>query len=177
MANLALAYYCDGVWEEISPREGWLAFVKDSGDLCCFTGSAWDAVVGGGGSDPSDTPTLAGLTLATPVGNGGVNIRGHSFGALSDNAADSIELGSGALGFIFLLNSGVEYALLLFDFVGTPGISVISGHASVTAANLGPLTGTTGADGALTLSVHTDNKLYIENRLGAARILSVFVLG
>jgi len=28
------------------------------------------------------------------------------------------------------------------------------------------LTGTTGADGKLTISVHTDNRIYIENRRG-----------
>lgn len=32
----------------------------------------------------------------------------------------------------------------------------------------GALTGTTGTDGKLTISVHTDNKLYIENRRGGA---------
>jgi hypothetical protein len=41
MTNYALAYYRDGVWEEIAPREGWLAFIKDTDKLCYYTGSAW----------------------------------------------------------------------------------------------------------------------------------------
>jgi len=40
-ANGALAYYRDGAWVEIGPREGWLAFVKDTDLLLVYTGSAW----------------------------------------------------------------------------------------------------------------------------------------
>lgn len=41
MADHALAYYRDGVWEEIAPREGWLAFTRDTDQLLFFTGSHW----------------------------------------------------------------------------------------------------------------------------------------
>jgi hypothetical protein len=41
----SLAYYRDGAWAEILPREGWLAFVKDSGTLLIFDGSAWSLFV------------------------------------------------------------------------------------------------------------------------------------
>lgn len=41
MTNWALAYYRDGVWEEVSPREGWLAYVKDTDRIYYYTGSAW----------------------------------------------------------------------------------------------------------------------------------------
>lgn len=41
MADGALGYYRDGAWEEIAPREGWLAFVKDSDQLLHYTGAAW----------------------------------------------------------------------------------------------------------------------------------------
>ncbi len=33
MANHALAYYRDGAWEQVTPREGWLAYAG---------GNAWD---------------------------------------------------------------------------------------------------------------------------------------
>jgi hypothetical protein len=46
MANHALAYYRDGVWEQISPREGWLAFVKDTDLLLYYTGAAWSQLPG-----------------------------------------------------------------------------------------------------------------------------------
>lgn len=41
MANGALAYYRDGAWEEIAPREGWLAFVKDADQLLHYDGAGW----------------------------------------------------------------------------------------------------------------------------------------
>jgi len=41
MADGALAYYRDGAWEEITPREGWIAAVRDTDHIVFFTGSAW----------------------------------------------------------------------------------------------------------------------------------------
>lgn len=41
MANGALAYYRDGIWDEIAPRTGWIAVTVDSGELLHYTGSAW----------------------------------------------------------------------------------------------------------------------------------------
>jgi hypothetical protein len=40
-ANGSLGYYRDGAWVEIAPREGWLAFVKDTDQLLVYSGSAW----------------------------------------------------------------------------------------------------------------------------------------
>ena len=40
-ANWSLGYYRDGAWEQVSPREGWLAFVKDADELLHYTGSGW----------------------------------------------------------------------------------------------------------------------------------------
>ena len=39
--NGSLGYYRDGAWVEITPREGWLAFVKDTDQLLAWTGAAW----------------------------------------------------------------------------------------------------------------------------------------
>ncbi|MGD9968684.1 MAG: DUF2793 domain-containing protein [Hyphomonadaceae bacterium] len=44
MADGALAYYRDGVWEEIAPREGFAAFVKDADQIVIYTGAAWVAL-------------------------------------------------------------------------------------------------------------------------------------
>lgn len=41
-ANGSLAYYRDGAWEQVSPREGWLAYVRDADEIRTFNGSAWD---------------------------------------------------------------------------------------------------------------------------------------
>lgn len=41
MTNLAIAYYRDGEWEQLTPREGWVARVKDTDEMWVYTGSAW----------------------------------------------------------------------------------------------------------------------------------------
>jgi hypothetical protein len=41
MANGALAYWRDGSWEQVNPREGWLAWARDSDSLLVWTGTAW----------------------------------------------------------------------------------------------------------------------------------------
>lgn len=41
MTNGSLAYYRDGAWEEIAPREGWIAYVKDVDYALAYSGSAW----------------------------------------------------------------------------------------------------------------------------------------
>lgn len=40
-ANDSLGYYRDGAWEQITPREGWLAYVKDADVLLVYGGAAW----------------------------------------------------------------------------------------------------------------------------------------
>ncbi len=40
-ANGSLGYYRDGAWVEITPREGWLAFEKDTDQLLVYSGTAW----------------------------------------------------------------------------------------------------------------------------------------
>lgn len=41
MTNHALAYYRDGIWEQITPREGFLAWVRDTNQLKAYDGAAW----------------------------------------------------------------------------------------------------------------------------------------
>ncbi len=41
MANGALAYYRDGAWEQVTPNEGFLAYVKDTDQILAYSGSAW----------------------------------------------------------------------------------------------------------------------------------------
>jgi hypothetical protein len=54
MADQALAYWCDGAWQRIAPREGWIAYVKDSDQLRVFDGTVW-----------SQAAVRAGLGLGT----------------------------------------------------------------------------------------------------------------
>jgi hypothetical protein len=54
MANAALAYWRDGTWEAIAPREGWIAFVRDTDQIHVYDGAAW-----------SQNAARAGLGLGT----------------------------------------------------------------------------------------------------------------
>lgn len=40
-SDWSVGYYRDGAWEQISPREGWLAWVRDTGAMLVYDGSAW----------------------------------------------------------------------------------------------------------------------------------------
>lgn len=59
MANDALAYFRDGAWDEITPREGFLVYVKDTDVFVRFDGAQWVVDYETG----TFTPTL---TFATP---------------------------------------------------------------------------------------------------------------
>ncbi len=70
LANGALAYYRDGAWEEIAPREGWLAYVKDAAALLCFDGADWRGLEAVIGALPVGGGVLGGnlaLSKATPI--------------------------------------------------------------------------------------------------------------
>jgi hypothetical protein len=43
-ANESLAYYRDGAWEQVAPREGWIAYVKDADQILCFDGAGWQGL-------------------------------------------------------------------------------------------------------------------------------------
>jgi len=58
MVDGALAYYRDGAWEELSPREGWLAFIMDDGAFAYFDGATWTALPTGG-AGPGDAASVA----------------------------------------------------------------------------------------------------------------------
>jgi len=64
MADEALAYYRDGAWEALAPREGWIAFDRASARLLMHDGSGWIAPLGASGTLPfyeegAFTPTLS----------------------------------------------------------------------------------------------------------------------
>lgn len=68
MANYALAQYRDGIWEQIAPRAGWIAFIVDEALMVYYAGAAWASLSANLGAQPA----------------------GHLFGlTLSNNAADA----------------------------------------------------------------------------------------
>lgn len=72
---------------------------------------------------------------------------------------------------------GGKWALIWFRVGSSPYVQLIaSPTAGGVAVTTGALTGTSGTDTQLTISAHTDNKLYIENRTGTALDYTVLVL-
>ena len=63
-AEWSLGYYRDGAWEQIAPREGWLAFVKDTDSLLHWTGATWALFAPGKLLTVSATDTLLGRSTA-----------------------------------------------------------------------------------------------------------------
>lgn len=126
------------------------------------------------------TPTAAGLALLSaadvPAQKQALGIKFTPMAKLADDAAVSITPPV-SQGFFLIRKAGGSNggALVAFDAVATPYTVLIAGTA-IMAATTGALTGTTGTDGKITISAHSDGKLYIENRFGATIYLSYQVL-
>lgn len=88
--------------------------------------------------------------------------------ALNDDKAISVTPPN-AQGFLLYRKiGGATGAIISFDAVtGTAYCFKIAGSADI-ETRTGALSGTTGTDGKITISAHTDGKVYIENRLGYA---------
>ena len=78
--------------------------------------------------------------------------------------------------FIVTINSSVSNNRGIFSFrAATSSAFCLSIASTGITATTGVLTGTTGSDGTVTVSTHTDQKLYIENRRGGAINFSVTI--
>lgn len=85
---------------------------------------------------------------------------------LSDDTATSFSPAN-KRGFLFFRRlDGATGAVISFDAISdTAYCFKIAGSVSI-ETRTGALTGTTGTDNVITISAHTDGKIYIENRLG-----------
>jgi hypothetical protein len=62
-----IAWFVDGVWTKLEPREGWRLWVEDEDLLLVWDGAAWVAIEGGGGGGnggSGDPPTLQVFTTS-----------------------------------------------------------------------------------------------------------------
>jgi hypothetical protein len=57
-------------------------------------------------------------------------------------------------------------AIIAYDVDGAVSIAITCQSGSMFEVTTGALAGTTGTDGKFTVSVHTDGKIYLENRTG-----------
>lgn len=67
MTTGALAYYVDGAWMQLTPREGFIAFAKDSNKLLIYDGAAWNEHMAGSAAASGVTVTPAGNLGSTDV--------------------------------------------------------------------------------------------------------------
>ena len=102
-------------------------------------------------------------------------------GTLADDAAASYQLTLNTTGFVyFSASTQYVHGFYSFDTLGTYGLDTVVEQATGAAAidvTTGALTGTTGTDARWTLSIHTDGKLYIENRYGFSFNYRLMIMG
>jgi len=92
-----------------------------------------------------------------------------------DSAISSDAIASGTSGLLILTLTSGEYLLAQFETSGTATLTSISAHANINVTT-GALTGTTGTDAKFNVAIHTDRKIYFENRLGATTVLTAFLM-
>lgn len=120
--------------------------------------------------DNAGNAVMAGTAKAT-------GYRTHSL-SIADDAVHSFTPPFTS-GFVLVhTNNGAATKRVMAQYCtsGTAVMSAISIGTDYNAAT-GALTGTTGTDSKVTVSAHTDGKIYIENRSGAAATLNYSILG
>lgn len=112
--------------------------------------------------------------LPHPSGiDGGVS-KGVSF-SVDDDAVIAIKLPR-ATQMIMITETEGHGQLMAFGVTSVAALSEFAAAGGVYTLTTGVLTGTTGVDGEQTVSVHTDEFLYIENRSGVIRNYVVSIL-
>jgi hypothetical protein len=86
----------------------------------------------------------------------------------------SVDQNGPALNGMFAIK-GNQGSAGLIAYTASGGCSLVAGASPLTVTT-GALSGDTGTDGRLNVSVHTDGNLYIENRLGGTARVSVLFL-
>ena len=81
-------------------------------------------------------------------------------------------------GFVLIHSISTDFAIVAFDAsTGTAETTVHTNSSGRVAVTTGALSGTTGTDGKLNFSAHTDGTLYIENRMGGGTTIGYTVIG
>ncbi len=126
MSNNALAYYRDGAWVAIAPREGFVAWCKDSDKLVVFDGTTWtDGVASAPGSFAfagDNSPALIGADQ-------------HDYNPAGLSGAAVMRISSDARRAITGIQGGADGRVLFLANVGANPITLANSSASSTAAN------------------------------------------
>lgn len=147
---------------------------SDSQALIQLTGGR---VAGNVGADISRQGGAV-TTDANPYGTWQQGATYSQLVTIADDAVFSVDLGDATVGVIYLSGSATSLTGMVRARAGSGGgsISQTSG-GGVTLLQNTILTGTTGADGDVTMSVSTNGNFYIENRAGAPRVVTLQIIG
>ena len=94
--------------------------------------------------------------------------------AVADNAAVSFTPPVDS-GLVIVTSDSGDALIVAYEATGTPSATLLSGTGTG-AVTTGVLSGTTGADGDITVSAHTDGQIYLENRVNIIVNLSAMVI-
>jgi hypothetical protein len=109
-ADGALAYWRDGVWEELAPRHGWRAFVEDEDALYARLGISWSKIAGDGERRLIFTPGGDGVVSIYRIDT--ARVQNPRTALISGVAGDVITLTTADAGLFFSQSfmAGVAYA-------------------------------------------------------------------
>ncbi len=96
-------------------------------------------------------------------------LKGNGLTLQDDTATDATPTDVSGWVFIYTILYN-EWAIMLYKVSTTNALSIALGGTNFTVSTGTTLTGTTGTDGKINISVNqATGKMYFENRLGAAR--------
>ena len=144
MANYALAYYRDGVWEQINAREGFLAFVKDSDLLQYYSGSAW---INAGRERLSANRTYYVRTDGNDANTGLANTAGGALLTIQKAVDVACALDAGTFDVTVQVGSGTYTGAVVLKACVGSGVFKLTGNTT-TPANV--VISTTSADAVST---------------------------
>lgn len=98
---------------------------------------------------------------------------------IGDDAVGYIDFGGTKSGvaIIYNTNNADVRGVVRFRVGSAPAVDNIAIPNASLVCTTGAMTGTTGTDTTFSVSAHTDNKLYFENRLGGARSIYLAFMG
>jgi len=127
MANGALAYWRDGVWEELTPKPGWRLYIEDEDALYARTGAGWAKLAADGEHRLIFTPGGDGVVSIYRIDS--TRVQNPRTNTISAVASDVITLDSAEAGLFFTANmAGVAYARI-WNTSKTPAESAWVGAA------------------------------------------------
>lgn len=99
MADGALAYYHDGAWEELTPKQGWRCYIEDSRASLVRDASAWRATAGDGERRFIFTPGGTGATTLYRIDT--TRVQNPRTATISSISSDTITLTTSDAGLFF----------------------------------------------------------------------------